>query len=89
MDGNITKCYHDPYNFLSKIITPAGTKLDFNFDLLGRMRNYDASTRESGFNYEGTKRLGDYDNSDDEWKRNHNRFDSRKWSDRFKLFLLK
>ena len=41
----------------------------FNFDLLGRMRNYDTSTRKSGFNYEGSKRLGDYDDKDEEWKR--------------------
>ncbi len=28
-------------------------------------------SRESTFNYDGTKRFGDYDNDDSEWKRYH------------------
>ncbi|MBN2542574.1 hypothetical protein JXI42_06875, partial [bacterium] len=51
--------------------TSTGASLDFNFDILGRLRSYDTSTRESTFNYEGSKRLGDFDNSADECKRYH------------------
>ncbi|MBN2541342.1 RHS repeat protein [bacterium] len=71
VDGNITKFEYDDYNVLNEIITSAGASLDFNFDLLGKLRQYDTSTRESTFDYEGSKRLGDYDDYAQEWKRYH------------------
>jgi len=42
--------------------------IGFDFDMLGRLRGYDTDTRESTFNYDGTKRFGDFD---DGWKRYH------------------
>ncbi|MBN2542576.1 hypothetical protein JXI42_06885 [bacterium] len=58
MNDDITKFEYDIFNVLSKIKTSTGASLDFNFDILGRLRSYDTSTRDSPFNYEGSKRLG-------------------------------
>ena len=69
--GDITKFGYDAHGVLDRIIKPNADELDFNFDLLGRLRGYDTDARESTFNYDGTKRFGDYDNDDSEWKRYH------------------
>jgi hypothetical protein len=56
---------------LNQITNPDESALDFGFDLLGRMLTYDTAARESTFDYDGSKRLGDYDNSTGTWKRYH------------------
>jgi hypothetical protein len=68
VDGDITKFEYDAQGVLDQIIKPNADELDFNFDLLGRLRDYDTDSRESTFNYDGTKRFGDFD---DGWKRYH------------------
>ncbi len=42
--------------------------IQINLNMLYRLRRYDTDTRESTFNYDGTKRFGDFD---DGWKRYH------------------
>jgi hypothetical protein len=39
-----------------------------NTNMLGRLRGYDTDSRERTFNYDGTKRFGDFDGG---WKRYH------------------
>ncbi|RKZ32556.1 hypothetical protein DRQ33_05665 [bacterium] len=58
-------------NILNQIIKPDNSTIDFDFDMLGRLRGYETSSRDSTFDYDGIKRLGDFDNSDDEWHRYH------------------
>jgi len=71
VDGDITKFEYDAHGVLDQIIKPNADELDFNFDMLGRLRRYDTDSRESTFNYDGTKRLGDDDADAEEWKRYH------------------
>ncbi len=68
VDGDITKFGYDVHNVLDMITKANGDELGFDFDMLGRLRGYDTDTRESTFNYDGTKRFGDFD---DGWKRYH------------------
>jgi hypothetical protein len=67
-DGDITKFGYDVYSVLDMITKANGDELGFDFDMLRRLRGYDTDTRESTFNYDGTKRFGDFD---DGWKRYH------------------
>jgi len=39
--------------------------------MLGRLRGYKKTGRDSTFDYNGIKRLGDYDDSNDKWHRYH------------------
>ena len=71
VDGDITKFGYDAYNVLNQIIKPNADEVDFNFDMLGRLREYETSNRESAFDMDGTKRLGDFEDKTDEWRRYH------------------
>jgi len=71
VDGDITKFDYDAFNVLNQIIKPNADELDFNFDMLGRLREYETSNRESAFDMDGTKRLGDFEDKTDEWRRYH------------------
>jgi len=71
VDGDITKFDYDAFNVLNQIIKPNADELDFNFDMLGRLRKYETSNRESAFAMDGTKRLGDFEDKTDEWRRYH------------------
>jgi hypothetical protein len=68
VDGDITKFGYDVYSVLDMITKANGDELGFDFDILGRLRGYGTDSRESTFNYDGTKRFGDFD---DGWKRYH------------------
>ena len=56
---------------MNQIIKPNADELDFDFDMLGRLREYETSSRESAFAMDGTKRLGDFEDKTDEWRRYH------------------
>jgi len=62
---------YDEFNVLDEIVKANGDDLGFDFDLLGRLRGYGTDSRASTFNYDGTKRFGDYDADAEEWKRYH------------------
>jgi YD repeat-containing protein len=67
-DGDITKFGYDIYSVLDMITKANGDELGFDFDILGRLRRYGTDSRESTFNYDATKRFGDFY---DGWKRYH------------------
>jgi len=71
VDGDITKSDYDAFNVLNQIIKPNADELDFNFDMPGRLREYETANRESAFDMDGTKRLGDFEDKTDEWRRYH------------------
>jgi len=71
VDGDITKFDYDAYSVLNQITKPNADELDFDFDMLGRLRKYETSNRESAFDMDGTKRLGDFEDKTDEWRRYH------------------
>ena len=35
-----------------------------NIDILGNLRNYETSSRDSGFDFDSTKQLGEFDQDD-------------------------
>jgi hypothetical protein len=71
VNTSLTTFSYDAYGVLNQITKSDGTTLGFNFDLLGRLRNYDTSSRHSTFDFDGTKRYGDFDGSSNLWKRYH------------------
>ena len=71
VDGDIMKFGYNEFNVLDEIVKANGDDLGFDFDLLGRLRGYGTDSRASTFNYDGTKRFGDYDADAEEWKRYH------------------
>ncbi len=66
-----TSFAYNNYKVLDLITTPSAAALKFNIDLLGNLRNYETSSRDSGFDFDSVKQLGEFDQDDNEWKRYH------------------